>query len=262
MSLAPTSTHSSASAQLGLGHIALPRRGRGLCVGMTESGKSTLAERLIADWRQQYGAQARVLIIDSKPRFRAETQLSGLSAKPLYKHWDHGAAVPGSYRLDLANPSAELKGVWRYGGQVAIAQGPRQHLPWLKYAADRFYNDSRAKYAQLLYVDELADFYDSTGHSSAGDPFLQAVRSGRERGVSVLAASQRPRAIPKSVITELTNLYLFDLAYDKDLEHLQEMGLHEPVDMARIRRNPHSFYFFSRKEPGAAGYYRLGGIAA
>lgn len=259
---APTTSQppSTARQPLTLDDIALHEKQRGFCVGMTESGKSTLSERMLYHWRREYGDATRILIVDSKPRFRAQWLTNGLPAKRLYKHWDHGAYFPGSYLLDLNNIKESLVTIFdRLGGHVAIAQGDRSTLPWLQFASSVFYNATRAKWKQLLYIDELADFYDTSGHGRRGDPFLQSVRSGRERGLAVLACSQRPRAIPKSVISEVTNAYVFELAYSEDVKHLQEMGLPETIDTAKLAREAHSFYFFTRdrKRRQLAGYYRL-----
>ncbi len=252
----PEAAHTDPTRQL-LDHIALPEASRGLCVGMTGCGKSTLAEKLIAHWLDTYGAKARVLIIDSKPRFRAEKRLDDWSARSYYKNWKYGAPMPGSVRLDLKHTDGELRAAFRRGYRVAIAQGDLSSLPWLRFAVDRFYAQGNAKYQQLLYVDELADFYSSSGLTSLGDPTLKVIRSGREKGVAFLGSTQRPKGIPKSVLTELTNMYFFRTAFRQDVEHLQEMGFPDRVDHDLLYRHRHSFYFFSHEHPERAGYYRL-----
>lgn len=72
--------------------------------------------------------------------------------------------------------------------------------------------------------------------------------------VSLVAAAQRPKGLPKSFLTELSQLYMFHLANADDIQHLEDMGI--PGDV----RNPpldHTFYYFDRYNPASAGYYRL-----
>lgn len=241
--------------------IALPPKARGVLLGMTGTGKSTLEEKLIAQWIVTHKAKARVLILDSKPRFRAQWTYQGTPARRLYRKWEHGASLPDSVLLPLLHPSttqAELNGVWQRGHHIAIAQGNGDitELDALQWAADRFFHSANAKYKQLVVVDELADYFGSSGAIRRGNAIMRCVRSGREKGVAVLGASQRPKGIPKALLTEMTSLYLFDLAFAEDVAHVREMGLPEDV---RIPSAPHAFYFFSRANPTARGIYRLGG---
>jgi hypothetical protein len=238
-----------------------------LAVGMTESGKSTLAERLIGMWLEEYGRKARVLIIDSKPRFRVKWRLDGWPADYLYKKWakDHGSeSYPESVLVDLNHINGSLKRIWEQKvplpqgeqSRVAIAQGKLTLLPWLSAAANAAYDMAKAGWETLIYYDELADFFGSSGIASRGDPALQIVRSGREKHVAFLASSQRPKGIPKSALTEVTATAIFNVAYMDDLKHLQEVGFPDPIDYWRLQRNAHSFYYFNRKRPDIRGYYR------
>jgi hypothetical protein len=239
-----------------------------LCTGMTESGKSTLVEKLVEMWLEEYGQRARVLILDSKPRFRVRWRLDGYPADFKYRDWakDHGSApMPESVLLDLDHPVTALKRIW--GGRVpvphgestrvAVAQGTLAHVPYLARAAAAAYNMAKAGKETLVVPDEFSDFYGTTGVAPRGDPLLQIIRAGREKHVSFLAGSQRPRAIPKSALTEMTSSAIFALAYEKDLEHLQELGFPDPIDYWRLQRHAHSFYHFDRKRPGMRGYYRM-----
>lgn len=260
--LFPAATARAAS----LWDLRVPRKGRMLCVGMTESGKSTLAERLLTMWLQEYGSKARILILDSKPRFRAKWRLDGWPADYLYKKWskDHGSRpFDESVLVDLNHLNRSLHAIWEQkipvsGEQtrVAIAQGNLSLVPWLSMAANVAYNMAKAGWETLVYADEFADFYGSSGLARQGDPLLQIIRSGREKHVSFLAASQRPKAIPKSALTEMTSAAVFNVAYEKDLDHLQEIGFPDEIDYWRLMRNEHSFYFYNRKQPEIRGYYR------
>lgn len=252
-----------------LAKIALPRNGRGVAIGQTGSGKSTLAEALIQQWLAEQ-PNPRVLILDSKPRFRAERELTGLPAHRRYRSWERGPTMPNSYRLPLAHPSDELAQVWRLGGTTAIAQvedgaaDDRPYLHALLGTLQAFYKGSSRKYSQLVYLDEGADFFGSSAGFAQGNSILRAVRSGREKGLAVLLSSQRPRNIPVAVITETSNLYCFELSFDKDWEHLREMGLpkylgaDESGKPKPFRPPPeeHAFAFYN-KATRYAGYHRL-----
>lgn len=240
-----------------LSQVALPTSARGFLVGGTGTGKTTLAEKLIAQFHQA-NPSAKILILDSKPRFRAQWRVNNLTARGLYKKWGYGEVYPGSYVLDLIDPSAELKAVWRSGGHVAIAQIERKaYIEALKITLDRFYEDYGARTPRLVYVDEVADFYDGSGRASVNDPILTIARAGRERNVSLLTATQRPKGVPKSLLTELSQLYMFGLDWRDDREHLRDMGV---PDEAPYPEWEHSFLFWDKKlkaNPPSLRIYKL-----
>lgn len=223
--------------------------------GQTGCGKSTVKEKLTEQWRHTM-PRPRILLLDSKPRFRAEWELNGTQAAKRYKKWQRGAAIPGSVRLPFIDPRSDLRQVWRLGFQVAIAQtGEQAMLPWLRAYAHAFYADAEDKYSQLLDVDETSDFFGTTGVARQGDALLKVVRSGREMNVSFVGAAQRPKGLPHSFLTELSEVFLFVLASEKDLEHLSDMGL--PGDAAgHLPTEDHVFYHYRRKGR-VGGVYKL-----
>lgn len=239
---------------MGLEAIALPSRGRALFLGITGSGKSEVKLHLVQHWIATH-KNPRVLILDSKPRFRTEKFLNGLPASRLYKKWRRGPVLPGSYLLPLQNPAAELKQVWRLGGRIAVAQITDQQLmPLLRNAANAFYATADDKYDQLVDVDELADFYGTTGYAKHGDPLLKIARSGREMNVALAAAAQRPKGLPKSFITEMSSLYMFALPSQDDVQHLEDMGVPGDTPLPSM---DHSFLYFDRYHREKTGLYRL-----
>lgn len=251
------STLSQASEPLTYQDIRLMPRGRHLLLGTTGSGKSTVMDQLIGDWTETQ-PNPRTLILDSKPRFRAEWELSGLSASHRYKRWRRGPVVPNSVALDLTGRSgsirAQLKQAWALKHRVVIAQtGEQADLPYLRAAAHWFYADARDSYSQLLAVDELADFFGTSGAAGRGDSLLKVVRSGREMNVGFVGAAQRPKGLPHSFMTEVSALYLFTLASDKDMAHLEDLGL--PGD-ATPPGNDHVFYY-RNKYTKRDGYGRM-----
>lgn len=245
------------AARIPLKALALQKKERGLAVGKTESGKSTLAERLITQFLDE-NPTARILIADSKPRFRAEWTLDGVRADWKYRKWEYGAAVPGSFLLPLRNPESELANVWRLKGHVAIAQVDKKDEWWkLAQCIDIFYEKWGAKWPRLVYVDEAADFYEGSVGARTGNSILRVIRSGRERNVAFLGASQRPRGLPKSFLTEVSKLYLFELDWIEDVKHLRENGLGKEV---AVPQRPYVYYFFdkrARTNPASGKYYQL-----
>lgn len=238
--------------------IALPAHGRGLAVGGTGSGKTTLEEQVIADWLRRYPRDGRTLILDSKPRFRAEWQLNGLGAKRLYRRWGHGRIVPGSVLLPIGgDPRDNLRQAWAHKHSVAIAQVDRvrglDDVPWLLAYLRSFFADSDRRRHQLVVIDEAADYFSSSAAYSKGHPMVQVARSGREVGCSLFACSQRPRGIPPSFLTEATQYYVFALDHDKDLAHLHTVGLPE-----HLSEPSEEFQFLAyNKRTKKHGYYTV-----
>lgn len=237
--------------------IDLMPRGRHLFLGTTGSGKSTVLEQLAGRWNEQQ-PQPRTLILDSKPRFRAEWELNGVSAARRYKRWRRGPVIPNSVALDFSGRSgsirAQLKQAWGLHYHTVIAQtGEQSQLDYLRASAHWFYADASDSKSQLLIVDELADFFGTSGAASRGDALLKTVRSGREMNVAFAGAAQRPKGLPHSFMTEVSALYLFSLASEKDMAHLDDLGL--PGNATPPRDN-HVFYYHNRLA-NRAGYARL-----
>ena len=210
------------------GEISLRERERGFLLGGTGSGKTTLEELLIADFSNRYES-SRILILDSKPRFRAEFFVNGLPAKRAFKYWKPSNTIPGSV---LIRESSQLEDAWRLGARIVVAQCERQAERYrLVEAADRFYNSARHSRPQLLCVDETADFFHMNGAPIGGsDALVRIARSGRERGTAALYCSQRAKSIPSSIVEELTQLYLFSLDGRADLKRCIEMGAPEWIE--------------------------------
>ena len=161
--------------------------------------------------------------------------------------------VPDSVLLPLQR-HGELAQVWRTGHRVAIAQIPNLgYIGALEAIMSEFYAKSDAKYHQLVLVDEGADFFSSSGAFSRSNSLLQIVRSGRKRGVSLLFASQAPRHLPSSVLSERTNMYVFKLALDADRKRLEDASM--PAGFA-VPSRKYDFFYHSHDDDHA-GVYRL-----
>lgn len=210
-----------------LDDIAIHKSERALLLGGTGTGKSTLGEYLIQHFVAEF-PRGRVLILDSKPRMRAEWLPDGTSAARRYRRWDHGTVIAGSMAVHLdGNPKAALRNVWTHGVQIAIAQA-------LEGAADRhrliavleaFNRSARASRPQLVFIDETLDFFHGNGSPIGGsDAILWTFRGGREKGVSAAAGSQRGKGIPIQLRSELSQFYGFKLDHLTDVRECYEFG--------------------------------------
>lgn len=242
---------------------------RAYLVGMTDSGKSTLMEVLMKNYMEAYSIPklpVLTLIVDSKPRFKAELELNGLLTKTTgrYRRWGYGSEViPGSYVLPrIQHPKKELDQAWRLGGTIAIVQSESKN-EWdeLAETARIFFEGYGAKQPRLLIVDELADFYE---RRLLTDIFQRVARNGRERDFAFIAGSQRPRKVPVETMTEMLRLYLFKLDFDEDLDHIIQFGLPwkqiPKWQRKEVIPGGHVFYMWDRKleydEPSNK-YYEL-----
>jgi hypothetical protein len=227
---------------------------RGFVLGGVGSGKSTLCDELGADFVARYrAAGARRLILDSKPRYRAELTAQGTSAARRYRRWGHGAPIPGSVVVD---DPADMRIAWETGARTVIVQcDDPAELPRLTAATASFFRQANAKRPQLLQVDELMDFYHSNGSPIGGNnAIVRCARAGRELGIAVLAGSQRTYNIPSIFLQEMTRLYAFLVDATKDVKRLSEMG----APPFPIPTKPHAFRYWYKGDRGTVyGPYRL-----
>ena len=223
--------------------ISLRERERAFLLGGTGAGKSTLEEMLIADFYHRYKT-SRILILDSKPRFKADYFVNGMSAKRLFRHWNPDTiSIPGSVLIRTAD---QLEDAWRLGARIVIAQAENSiQYPRLVHAAEKFYNQARFSRPQMLCVDETADFFHQNGSPIGGsDALIRIARSGREKGTAALYCTQRAKSIPASIIAELSQLYLFVLDAEVDLKRCVEMGA---PDWIEPPANDFEFMFWAKK---------------
>lgn len=242
---------------ISISNLALAKSQRALILGGTGSGKSTLSERLILQFRMNY-PESKILILDSKPRFRAEWTPQGIKASRRYRNWDHGPTIPESVAI---NNLDEFKESWGRNYSVFIAQvtDDNDDVSDLTFIAQEFFKRSRASIPQLLVVDEGMDFYTESGSPIRGTlPAIKRTsRAGRERGMALLFCSQRARNIPVQIMSEMSKLYLFRLDYTEDVKRLREMGvppIESPLDN-------HQFKYWTKATPKKIyGPYTLGRV--
>lgn len=219
-----------------LSKISLRQRERGCVIGGVGTGKSTLLEALIVDYYQRY-PNGRILILDSKPRFKPEFKPDGWRTKRRYRKWDHGAYIPDSV---LVTDPADMEEIWSLGHRIVVAQADTEKdFPAIVECAHIFYDQSRASRPQLLAVDETSDFFrTNTARVGASDSLLRTARAGRERGLGGIYGMQRTKGVPPQLLEEMSKLYLFRVDYTADVGRLKEMGAPPTVtrDMPRQKR--------------------------
>jgi energy-coupling factor transporter ATP-binding protein EcfA2 len=190
-----------------------PQKGkRALIIGGTRSGKSTLMDHFMRH-AVETRPNCQILLLDTKPRFRAEVERCGpqnrivRDAKKHYVDWEPGPTIPGSYRVDI-HSTEPLQRYWRNDDpcRVAIAQTEEDsERPRLLEIANNWYK-LRAKSAdRILAVDELLDFYhrNSLSVNPRNDAPLKVSRAGGERGFGALYGAQRPKRYPTTNIRRI-----------------------------------------------------------
>lgn len=203
--------------------ITLRRDERALLIGGTRSGKSTLGDFLGQDFTRRYrSSQARRLIADTKPRFRAEWNPNGTTARRRYKHWSHGQVIPDSV---LVQDPAELREAWKLGHSTVIVQGEYGgEVPMQVACLGEFLRSSRHARPQLAHIDEALDFFHSNGAPKYNDSIVRLARAGAERGTAVLYCSQRTKGFQPALLELMQVLYCFRLDFESDAARFQEFG--------------------------------------
>jgi hypothetical protein len=187
-----------------LSEIAPQKAERALIIGGTRSGKSTLMDHFMRHIVAER-PNVQILLLDSKPRFRAEMERYGPQNRMArettkrYQDWESGPVIPGSVRVDI-HRDKPLERFWGEDDKcrVAIAQTElATERGRLLEIADDWYRIRARKSDRVLAVDELLDFYHRNTisvHSSRDVP-LKVVRAGGERGFGALYGAQRPKRV-------------------------------------------------------------------
>lgn len=223
---------------------------RGILVGRSGSGKSTLAASLITQFHNDYclsrprDEMGRVLVIDTKPRWRGEKLAVGNSPRKLYKGFVKGDKLPHSVVM-TSSDQWSMAFDPNINNRLVIAQRNDldhiQMIRWQVSLMEAFFKTQDARYPSLLYIDEGMDFYGGSGNSLYSPIIQRCVRAGREKGLASLIGAQRPKTINLQIITESNVLYLFALNFEQDVKRLQEMGF--PPDIPPPPDN-HKFLYF------------------
>lgn len=214
--------------------ITLRTADRAILVGASGTGKSTLAKYLLDQWRDDY-PQSRVLVIDTKPRWRGTLLPDGGSPRKLYGRMAKGDEIKGAVTLSDMNDWPLTWDKDTNPSQTVIVQ--RIQRGWKDRSAtqmatvsfalacmERFYATASAHTQSLLYIDEGHDFFTPNGSARGSDIIQRSYRAGREIGLTELTGFQRPVGLNLQMMTELNYLALFRINYEKDARRLVEYG--------------------------------------
>lgn len=226
--------------------FALEPGQRGVCIGQTGCGKSTLSTELVRRFLKDFPL-SRVLIVDSKPRYRATHKRNGWTLH--YPKWAKGDTINGSIAVHQAS---EVMPAFRFTRCVVLqslhpnAREVEDFEEEAFEATRKLFRSSHETSPTLLYVDEYYDLITGGGLSGHTDRrVLQVIRAGRERYMSALISTQRPRSIPLPTLTEATKYYIFTLEYLEDIDYMRKHG-------PTLTHIPHgyNFVFYERLNGG------------
>lgn len=208
---------------------------RHLVAGTSRAGKSSYQ-----DWEMRYVQEHRPtamqVLVDTKPRFRAETEKSWQgptkrrSAAYRYTSWAKGPVVPNSVLVDLYSEHP-FRGLWKKPGEIAIMQSGEE-IDWKRMLVllNAFTKAQIGGRERKINVDEVLDFYgrNTMGIMPKNDVFYRAARAGGERAIGIQLGAHRIHGIPPLIRTVLSRVSLFTLTDDADMRELRVCGIHDP----------------------------------
>ncbi len=225
---------------------------RHLVFGGTRAGKSSWIDwemRAIQDERPD----CMQLLIDSKPRFRAEKERMLLNVRARrncqwrYQHWQKGPILPNSVLVDIW-ADHPFRGLWHDPGEIAVMQSGdsgdwKRMLELLMFFA-RAQVTGRERH---ITADEVLDFYGRTtwSLSNKNDVFYLVARSGGERAIGETLGSQRVKGLPILIRNMFSRITLFHLTENSDMAYLRDNGIDDV-------KSPDGDYVFRQwvKQPG------------
>lgn len=226
---------------------------REIVFGGTRAGKSAYQE-----WETRCIAQSRPdamqIIVDTKPRFRAETEPMRINpwkrknAAHRYETWASGPVVPNSVVIDI-HAAHPFRGMFANPGEIVIMQsGEADDWRRMLVILNGFVKANIKNRERRIIVDEALDFYtrNTWGISPRNDVFYRASRAGGERNIGLSLGAHRVHGLPPLVLSMCSVFVLFHLRQDRDMRYLHEYGIPDET-------SPEGNYVFRRYEVEPGG---------
>lgn len=228
---------------------------RAITLGTSRTGKSSFM-----DWGmreiQVHRPTAMQIVVDTKPRFRAEKIRGPFSyknrsdASKLYVSWQKGPVIPNSVLFPLWDDKP-FKGLWNDDNpsEIAIMQSG-DSADWKRMLQVlKAFTDAQIKGRERrIVVDEALDFYsrNTFGIDSKNDIFYRMARAGGERAIGIEMGAHRVHGLPPLILNMASRVTLFHMASDNDLKHLRDSVGIKDVE------SPRGGYVFRQwyKKPG------------
>lgn len=216
---------------------------RGALIGASNTGKSTLAAYVLHHFRKE-NPHARILVLDTKPRWRAQYLANGGSPKRYYSRLAAGDKIPGSVSLQQMRDWNIVWDADTNPSQTVVVQNLNvphsMNVLFQTRVLERFFATQKANRPSLAYLDEGMDFFTASSSARGTDIVQRCFRAGRELNLATLLGTQRPRQINLQVLTETSWLALFRINFEEDVKHLHNMGFPRDVG-APTYDQPHAF---------------------
>lgn len=207
---------------------------RALCAGGSQSGKSTLCAgspeypfhlTLCGEYLTRY-PKAQLMIVDSKPRFRAAFRPDGISDRHRYKNWNYGPAVPNSTRVDPWDITGLERALRTSRIVIVQTDSVDRDAAGVVACIEHFRKTVSKNHPRMVYVDEVMDFYNQSGMPlrGTGNTILRCARAGAERSFTTLLAAQRTKGIPTQLWELINKAYLFRMDLLSDMQRIAEVG--------------------------------------